>query len=377
MTTTMIFLIKKHLLKPALIVLVGSAALLSPLAQAQMVAPNVAVPYYTPGSFMQGVYRGWYAPQAAEFAKQARQLPNALSAACDAPAANAASALQQAKTQWQTTAAAWSRLSSVQIGPLLERRSARQIDFNPTRPELIARAIDAAPTGANAMEQVGTPAKGLPALEWLLYTRPAAPALAGTPDCRYAVQVAQDIEREAAALSLAFSALAAQDLGEEDASAPAMGELVNQWIGALEHLRWPDMGKPLLAGASAVAPSESARKAGNSFPRVASGQTAATWTAQWQALRALAASQASLAPQPGETLAPLETYLRGRGLNPLANALHQAVAKTDKAMLNPTPADKASITAATRELASLKKLAEVQVAPALQVSLGFSDADGD
>lgn len=356
--------------------LAGSAALLCTLSQAQVIAPNVAVPFYTPGSFMRGVYRGWYAPQAAEFSKQSRQLAVAVAVTCDAATANEASAgasLQQAKTQWQATATAWSRLSSVQIGPLLQRRSARQIDFTPTRPGLIARAIEAGPADARAMESIGTPAKGLPALEWLLYTRPAVPALVGTADCRYAVQVAQEIDREGAALSQAFNALAAKDPGEDnEASVPAMGELVNQWVGALERLRWAEMGKPLLAGAA-----DGARKAGNAFPRAASGQTTAHWQAQWQALRALTASQASEAPQPGASLAPLETYLRGRGLNPLANTLAQTVAKTDKAMQNPTPANKASLTAATRELASLKKLAEAQIAPALQVNIGFSDADGD
>ncbi len=361
------------------LLLAGGAALLCTLSQAQVIASNVAIPFYTPGNFMQGIYRGWYAPQAAEFATRSRQLPVALAAVCDAPATAATASLQQAKTQWQATAAAWSRLSSVQIGPLLQRRSARQIDFTPTRPELIARAIDAAPADARAMESIGAPAKGLPALEWLLYTRPAAPALAGTPDCRYAVQVAQEIDREATALAQAFHALAAKELGDEnEASVPAMGELVNQWVGGLEHLRWAEMGKPLLAGASTTArAADSGRKSGNAFPRIASGQTTASWQAQWRGLRALAASQAREAPQPGTGVTSLETYLRGRGLNPLANSLARTVAKADLAMQNPTPANKASVTAATRELASLKKLAEARVAPALQVNIGFSDADGD
>ncbi len=32
---------------------------------------------------------------------------------------------------------------------------------------------------------------------------------------------------------------------------------------------------------------------------------------------------------------------------------------------------------AAKELSALKRLAEAEVAPALQVSIGFSDADGD
>jgi hypothetical protein len=61
------------------------------------------------------------------------------------------------------------------------------------------------------MERIGAPAKGLPALEWLLWTQPVAPS---SPACRYAAEVAADIAREAAALAAAFDALAAQDWDE-------------------------------------------------------------------------------------------------------------------------------------------------------------------
>ena len=82
------------------------------------------------------------------------------------------------------------------VGPLLTRRSQRQIDFSPTRPALTERAIESEPAGLQAMERIGTPAKGLPALEWLLWTQPVAP---GSAACRYAAEVALDIEREAIA----------------------------------------------------------------------------------------------------------------------------------------------------------------------------------
>ena len=39
--------------------------------------------------------------------------------------------------------------------------------------------------------------------------------------------------------------------------------------------------------------------------------------------------------------------------------------------------NKAAIQKTARDLAALKFLAESEVAPALQVSIGFSDADGD
>ncbi|MDQ3059989.1 MAG: imelysin family protein [Pseudomonadota bacterium] len=349
-----------------LLALLGSAGAVS---QAQTVAPNVAVPFYAPGHFMQGAYRDWYAPQAAGFATQSGALPGAVAALCDAAPADAPGRLAQARAQWQASTVAWERLSSVQIGPLVQRRSARQIDFTPTRPELITRAIQSAPADAAAMERIGTPAKGLPALEWLLWSRPVAPQ---TPACRYAVQVAADIAREAGVLSSEFASLAARELGEEEeTSVPAMGELVNQWVGGLERLRWTHMEKPRLSDASGG-------HNATPYPRSASGQSAASWAAQWQGLRTLATASASAqAPLPGQGLVPLETYLRGRGLNAVANKLAHSVAQADKALHQLSPGNKAGLGTATRALAALKKLAETDVAPALEVNIGFSDADGD
>ena len=339
-------------------------------SQAQAL-PESAVPFYTPGDFMQGAYRYGYAPQAADFAARAAALPGALAALCSAAPANAAQTLSQAEAGWQATATAWDRLSSVQIGPLVLRRSARQIDFTPTRPELITRAIQSAPSDAAAMERIGTPAKGLPALEWLLWSRPAAP---GTPACAYAVQLAQDIGREAAALSSDFSRLAALNLSEEeDISVPAMGELVNQWIGGLERLRWANIEKPRLRLATGAAGGRNAP----AYPRTASAQTAASWAAQWQALQALAVLRTPAAPLPGAGLVTLETYLRGRGLNQVADQLVSSVKQADTAMHQLTPANSAGLLAANQALGNLKKTVETQVAPALEVNIGFSDADGD
>jgi len=359
----------KPSLRKALLALAGAALLAGGTAHAQAVASNVAVPFYTAGDFMRGAYRFWYAPQATAFAEQAGGLPSAISAVCDAPADTAAPKLEQARERWKATALAWDRLSGVQVGPLVQRRSTRQIDFTPTRPELIKRAIQTAPQDATAMESIGTPAKGLPALEWLLWTQAIAPA---TPACRYAVQVAADIQREADALAKAFAELAARPPGEaEQTQGPAMSELVNQWAGALERLRWAEMEKPRLAGSA-----QGGRNA-VAYARSASGQTAARWAAQWQALRTLGASQATEAPRPGTGLAPIETYLRGLGRNEPADLLAQSVGKADKALQNVSPANRAGITAAGRSLADLKKLTEAEIAPALEVSIGFSDADGD
>jgi hypothetical protein len=340
------------------------SVLLAGSAAAQVLPANVAVPYYTPGAFMQGLYRHWYAPRANGFAAQAARLPPALERLCDANG-DAAPALQTAREQWQDTVRAWDTLAAVAVGPLVQRRSIRAIDFTPTRPELIERAIRAAPADAKAMERVGTPAKGLPALEWLLWTQALT---ANKPACHYAVLVAQGVDDEARALAQAFDELAGRNwLEAEEAAAPAMSELVNQWVGGIERLRWAAMEKPLRA-AGDKAPA---------YPRMTSGTSAQSWRAQWQGLQAVGVATGNTAPQPGDGLVPLETYLRGRGLNPLATALATSAAQVDREMRRANVTEPARVQATTQPLAALKRLAEARLAPALEVNIGFSDADGD
>jgi predicted lipoprotein len=249
------------------------------------------VPFYTAGDFMRGAYRFWYAPQAAAFAEQAGGLPTAISAVCDADADAPRAKLEQARERWKASALAWDRLSGVQVGPLVQRRSTRQIDFTPTRPELIKRAIQTAPQDATAMESIGTPAKGLPALEWLLWTPAIAPA---TPACRYAVQVAADIQREADALAKAFSDLAARPPGEAEETQRPGDERTHQPVDG--RAGTPALGRD---GKAAHGRQRARRPQRRAYARSASGQTAARWAAQWQALRTLGASQASEAPRPG------------------------------------------------------------------------------
>jgi len=299
------------------------------------------------GALGAALHRAWSAPRAADFARESAQLAPALQALCDAPAAEPA--LQQARRQWLSTLASWERLSAVAIGPVLERRSQRQIDFTPTRPRLIEKAVKSAPASAAEMELIGTPAKGLPALEWLLWGQPARPA---SPECRYAVQVAAEIGREAEALARARFAPA-------DAQV-ALSDLVNQWIGGLERLRWANMEMPArvaMTGGDKETPD---------FPRRASGSSAASWAAQWDALRGLASGSAGL-----------ESALRERGQGKIAAALAQAIRQADARMQGLAAGDTLSILAAAKELAALKRLVENEVAPALGVSIGFSDADGD
>jgi hypothetical protein len=366
-------------------------------------------------AFNAALHSTWSAPRAADFARAGAQLAPAIQALCNAPAEQAEPALQQARQGWLTTLDAWERLSAVAIGPVLERRSQRQIDFTPTRPRLIEKAVKSAPADAAAMELIGTPAKGLPALEWLLWVKPAQPA---SPECRYAVQVAAEIGREAQALASArisasksqaeLTGVALKDAPEHASLArspslagrvsanmpkpfdgrgacstnppshppaplpPAgegsverrfvsntLNELLNQWIGGLERLRWANMEMPARVALTGA-------KEAPDFPRRASGASALAWAAQWEALRGLASGSISL-----------ESALRERERSKTADTLAQAVRAADADMRDLAAKDTPRILAAAKTLAALKRLVENEVAPALGVSIGFSDADGD
>ena len=342
-------------------------------APAQTAVPTwqrEAVPFYDTVHALQGIYGHWALPRAQDFNHNAQALAPAVAALCQAK--DAKPALAAARAAWQSTARAWEQLAAVSVGPVIARRSQRAIDFTPTRPALIEKAIAAQPQGAKAFERIGTPAKGLPALEWLLWTRPVQP---GSPACAYAHEVAQDVARESAALQTAFADASGTDWGAEDEqeqSTQAIGEFVNQWVGGIERLRWAQMEKPLRAAQGTRTPD---------YPRTASGNTLAAWAATWAGLRSVTVLPADAAtPAPGEALVPLETYLRGKGLNPLADKLRQAAGKVDASMAQVQKAglkDKTAIQQTARDLAALKFLAESEVAPALQISIGFSDADGD
>ena len=110
-----------------------------------------AVPYYSAEHALTGVYAHHLPPLGLRFQAEADALLVATRQHCErlpglgtefAPLQAASASLH---TSWQQTMAAWEALSTPAIGPMLTRRSQRQIDFWPTRPELIAKVLDKAP----------------------------------------------------------------------------------------------------------------------------------------------------------------------------------------------------------------------------------------
>ena len=380
-------------------------------------AQLVAVPYYEPSAFVAALEARHLAPQAARFAASAGALVDAISGLCASTGeSNQAGARQdnegrasearaQARDAWLAAAESWERLQAVLAGATVERRSAIALDFRPARPALIKRSVGLygkAPPDAKTLERVGAPAKGLPALEWLLWD-PDAPQT--RQSCRYSLGLAQEVQREAGALASAHAADALRDWREEpDAAAERAAEAVNQWLAGLEALRWRNLGKPLSMLVTKDGTPQEARPDG--WPRPSSASHRDAWRARWESLRSLAIGPAptdGFTPQPA--VAPdvisLESLLRGRGRNSDADGWAQVIMTADEAMqalkeesLPPSaqavgrevapsvvrPAGVpplALLQEAVKALDAVKQYMQDTVAPGLKVNLGFSDADGD
>jgi uncharacterized protein len=325
----------------------------------------LAFPYYSGEDALQGLYAQHLPPLARDFETQARALTAAARQHCANPSAPAA-----LKDAWRRALLSWQTLSSPALGPVIQRRSQRQIDFWPTRPALLAKALERSPKTLADMESIGTPAKGFPAMEQLLAAKPS-PA-----HCPYLVLTAEGIEAEAVALRAGFDQLAARDwTSDEDAARAAFAEWINQWLGGLERLRWIHIEQPV----------QKARTAGKGhapeFARTAAADNAAEWRVQWQALLTqarLRPEQRSQPPQPGQGLLPVEALLMGKGQIALTQRWVQALDRADSAIAAlPAKAGEKELMALSKILKGVTTLFQAEVAAALDVPLGFSDADGD
>ena len=341
----------------------GLLACASGMAGAVTAAPVVSD---ADAAFVRKIYAGWYLPRAAEFAEQASRLTATLDTLCRTETAvDAAQAIEPARKQWTRTVQTWEALSAVRGGALLARRSPREIDFTPARPEAIQRAVRSAPADSRAMERVGSPAKGLPALEWLLWTQPVR---SQSPECRYAHRVAAEIQAESLALQQAYG-LSLQHGWDAQEVEYAIYEFLNLFDAGIQKLWWEDMHRPQQRAATG------AKSA--SFSRSASGTTVQMWQLHWQALRRLAIEDAA-AP---DSLS-LQAYLVAKGHPAEAGRLPVLVAEVDRTMANLDDAkDEAALNKrigqAAAALKALQQFVEQDMAHALQFIISFFDEDGD
>jgi predicted lipoprotein len=324
--------------------LVGLGALCHASGAATLPA-RIASPSITHSDLVRNGLQLHFIPAAQAFALSTAALRDQLASGCSQPAARDA---------WRAAMLDWERLSAVSVGPLLERRSARSVDFWPTRPAMVSAAVQAPPADLAALEQLGAPAKGLPALEWLLWQR--------SPDaaqCSYAALLAQACAGEAQAVLADFQALASQNWTPETALT-VFNEWFSQAVGGFEQLRWKKMGKPARSGRA------------SDWPRATSGNTRAAWQAAWNSLQHFLIGTGRSQEQ-----GSLNGYIAGENLLALSAQLETAVAQLNTRMQAADPGRVQTVTAAMQALAKTKQLMEDKIAPELKTMVGFSESDGD
>jgi len=371
---------------------VAAVVLASGAAQAQ--PPQIAMPFYSAEQALTGLYAHHLPPLSQAFQAQAQALVQATQRHCASlPSQGAYPAGLMADgsalhSQWQHTMAAWEALSTPAVGPVLTRRSQRQIDFWPTRHELLGKALDKAPQTLTDMERIGTLAKGLPAFEVLL----ARPGPMPSATCHYLVLVAQGLSAEGNELGTELAIWQAKNWAEQSESdvevtRAALVEWLNQWLGGVERLRWMHLEKPIKT-VQTLGHKAASKKKSNPPPFARLGREAnlAGWRAQWNSLKAqgqLTPLQRQQPPVPGQALVPIEALLLGKGHIALAQRWAQAldgVSARLAALPQQAPAratDQRQLLAVASALKAVTVLYQNEVATALDIPLGFSDADGD
>ena len=330
--------------------------LLSNDTYADRETPTAPVTLAADQTYLQAAYGSHFAPRSATFAVKAEKLRSTVETMCGTPGPGS---LQAARDAWIEAMLAWESAGAISVGPLLDRFTSANIDFWPTRPNMIEAAMAHPPPNPAMLRRTGVAARGLPALEWLLW-EPGASArvLADTNICGYALVLAQDIAEEGQALDTLFASLG-RTVPADAATAPMLAELVNQTVGAVEAFRRKRLFKPAGLGNPKL------------FVRSLSGQAQPAWNAQWQSIRDLLV---------GERRAEawtLEALLRSRGFEAAAARLRTGSERASAAMRMASPAKPETVLQAATALMSLRRILEQDVATSLGIPVTFSDFDGD
>lgn len=319
-------------------------------------------------------------PAFADLADRAQTTAGAVADLCQTPAE---AALMAARAAWVDARDAWGRTLPFTFGPLESEQAA--LDFWPARPDTIEAAVSAAPDGADAayLAGLGVSAKGMPALEYLLWGEDSSAVLSAMSDprrCAYARAVADDVAARAAAVATGWAdgfADALADAGRgSDVYATvklALDDVVNHEIDALATMVKAKLDTPLgnLTGAAVDPTLVESRFSAHSLADVRSN-LASVWAVYH------GASTDFDVPAAG-----LSVLVRARDpdLDDRVRAQYDRTAQVLAAVPEPLSAalvdDRSAVQAARDEIDTLRRMIKLDVASQLGVTLSLSDNDGD
>ncbi|MDQ8023449.1 MAG: imelysin family protein [Moraxellaceae bacterium] len=312
------------------------------------------------GAWLERLAQDRLVPGSTKFADDMAGLVARIDTLCSAPTPTA---LDEARTQWKRAALALRKISALPFGPVLEQRTFRQLDFWPTRPPQIDSTMADPPS---LIDAIGVTARGLPALEYLLFDKGREPLTRDPRACNYARDIAGQASKDAAALSPAWqpwrSTLASTAAGAQD---QLLSDALNTLIGATDSLLMKYMAKP-------------AAESRPAFDAWRSGESRSHLRTYYEGLRFGLQGSAD----GSDSGSGLTGLLRSQGRADLARRVDEAVTQGQRA-LDALPDDlsnargRSAVKQAANQIGRLKTLLAEDVADATGVSVGFGETDGD
>ena len=116
-------------------------------------------------------------PRYETFATEADELVAAVDGLCAAPSP---AALDAAQAQWDATRAAWRQTMAFGFGPVMDLRTMSAVDFGTSAEKVEDVVAGTEPITAEAIGQLGANARGLGAIEQLLFGEDAGTLTATT-----------------------------------------------------------------------------------------------------------------------------------------------------------------------------------------------------
>jgi putative iron-regulated protein len=313
---------------------------------------------------------GFGSVQYAALAEDSQALADALTAACSAPSPET---LERAQQAWWAARTPWKRAEVIRFGPTVEypERFGPKLDDWPVN----AIAVDALLEEETALdfEAMGTATRGLPVLEYLLWS--ADPLAQGRP-CEVLEGAGQDVANNAAALSHLWDERWVPWLSDpfENPGGPwvlsqnGVDEWVNRLAFSAENVRGTKLGKPAgdQSGGGLFLAGLESRYSGRSSQdaRDAMDGVALVWsgTQGRRGVRDLVLEDPVLAEQIDTLMAQCQQDLAA-----LPEDLEAALLADERTELE----------SAQDCLLALQVGIQVDLAQALGVSIAFNDNDGD
>ena len=301
-------------------------------------------------------------PRYQTFATEADELAGAVDGLCATPSP---AALEAAQAQWGETRAAWRQTMAFGFGPAMDLRTMSDVDFGTSAGKVEDVVAGTDPVTAEAVGQLGANARGLGAIEQLLFGEDASTltSTTGARRCQYAA-AASTLVAGAADEVLAGWTSGAEPYAEalDDDAQASLNDIFNEVIRTLQGVADQKLATAL------------GDRSGEPEPEVADpGPAHRGLDDMLDDLDGVMASYEAVL-EPGIARQSADAASRTRAeltagieaLSGVAGPLTAAVAD-----------DLDGLTAAQEQLKTAKRTLATEVASLLGLTLTFSDADGD